>query len=128
MSRLPKNKKELLFTITSKDFKISYFSGSGPGGQSRNRSNACVRISHPDSGAHAVGQSHKSRQQNTKEALTNLVKHGKFKIWHLRRVHEVITGKTLETRVKEAMEPKNLKVEGRDKDGKWQDLPFKENK
>jgi len=119
MSHLP---KKLLFTITKKDFKISYFSGSGPGGQNRNKNMCCVRISHPESGASAVGQSHKSKQQNIKEALTNLVKHGKFKIWHLRRVQEVITGQTIEDKVKEAMKPENLKVEGRDKNGKWNEL------
>lgn len=115
-------RKDLLFTITKKDFQITYFSGSGPGGQNRNKNQNCVRIFHPESGARAVGQSHKSRQQNLKEALTSLVKDGKFKIWHLRRVQEVITGRTIEDRVKEAMEPENLKIEGRDKDGKWCEL------
>ena len=122
MSYLPKGKKNLLFTITKKDFKISYFSGSGPGGQNRNKNQNCVRIYHPESGANAVGQSHKSRQQNLKEALTNLVKHGKFKIWHLRRVQEIITGQTIEDKIKKAMKPENLKVEGRDKNGKWCEL------
>lgn len=113
-------KKELLFSITKKDLQISYFSGHGPGGQNRNKNKNCVRILHIDSGANAVGQSHKSRQQNLKEALNNLVKCGTFKVWHFHRVREVIEGKTIEERVAEAMRPENLRVECRGEDGKWE--------
>lgn len=110
--------KELLFSITRKDLKITYFSGSGAGGQNRNKHQNCVRISHPESGANAVGQSHKSRPQNVKEALTNLTKNGKFKLWHTRKVQEVLTGKTIEEKVADSMSDSNLKIECR-KNGKW---------
>lgn len=110
--------KELLFSITKKDFKINYFSGTGGGGQHRNKHQNCVRLHHPDSGVIVTGQSHKSRKQNTKEALQNLVKHGKFKMWHTRRVNEVITGKTIEQLVEETTTPENLLIEHK-KDGKW---------
>ena len=81
--------KELLFSITKKDFQIDFFSGSGSGGQHRNKHQNCVRLYHPDSGARVTGQSHRSRQQNIKEALQNLLKNGKFKIWHMKKVEEI---------------------------------------
>ena len=69
----------------------------------------------------SVGQSHRSREQNLKEALHNLVKTPKFKVWHLKKVYEVLKGKTIEQEVEESMNEKNLLVEGK-KDGKWEKL------
>lgn len=117
-NKLKSKNKELLFSITKKDFIIDYFSGSGAGGQHRNKHQNCVRLFHPDSGARVTGQSHRSRQQNLKEALHNLIKNGKFKIWHIRKIHEVITGKTIEQKVEEDMRPENLLIEHKE-DGKW---------
>lgn len=107
-------KKTLLFSITKKDFTITYFSGKGAGGQHRNKHQNCVRIRHGDSGAIAVGQSHRERRSNIKEAFHNLIKIGKFKIWHTRKVNEVIEGITLEEKVDKMMSLKNLKIECKD--------------
>ena len=41
--------KKLLFSITKKDFKIDYFSGTGAGGQHRNRHKNCIRLTHIES-------------------------------------------------------------------------------
>ena len=73
--------KELLFSVTKKDLKISFFSGTGAGGQHRNRHMNCVRLSHPASGAKATGQRHRSLAQNKKDAIHNLAKHPKFQAW-----------------------------------------------
>ncbi len=62
-----------LFSITKKDFEISYFSGKGSGGQHRNKHQNCVRMKHKESGIISVGQNHKNRQANLKEALRNLI-------------------------------------------------------
>jgi len=112
-------KKRLLFTIEKKDFDINYFSGSGPGGQHRNKHKNCVRLKHKDSGAIAIGQSHRSRRQNLKEALHNIIKNGKFKMWHSSKVKEKLDGITIEEKVNEMMKAENLRIEGRNKDGKW---------
>lgn len=107
--------KELLFSITKKDFEITHFSGKGAGGQHRNRHMNCIRLKHKDSGAMVTGQSYKEVRQNIKEALN---KHPKFKLWHTAKVNEVLTGKTIEQKVEESMKPENLKIEYRI-EGKW---------
>ena len=116
-------KKELLFSVTKKDLEISWFSGSGGGGQHRNRHKNCLRLFHPDSGARVTGQSHKERASNVKEALINLTKNSKFRIWQIKRVNEVLSGKTIEQLVDEMMEPENIKIEGRNESGEWEELP-----
>jgi len=111
--------KELLFSITKKDLEITYFSGTGKGGQYRNKHQNCVRMKHPDSGAMVTGQSYRERIANTKEAFNNLVNHPKFKVWHTRKVKEIIDGKTIQQKVEDAMVEKNLKVECRDENDNW---------
>ena len=113
--------RRLLFTITKKDLIITYFSSKGPGGQNKNKHQNHVRIKHPDSGAIVTGQSHKERRANMKEALHNLPKNGKFKMWHTRKCAEIIKGETLDETVDKMMKEKNLKIEIRNKDGKWED-------
>jgi len=77
-----------------------------------------VRLKHVESGVMVVGQSNRSRQQNLREALRNLVNHPKFKIWHIHKVNEVITGKDIEQQVDEMMQPENLLIEHKE-NGKW---------
>ena len=109
-------KKELLFTITKKDFDISYFSGTGAGGQHRNKSQNCVRIKHRDSGVTTTGQNHRSLEQNKKDAFLRLTKHPDFKKWHrIECAHRNIDieeeKKQIEREVNTQMQEKNLKVE-----------------
>jgi len=60
------------FCYTRKDFKIEWFSGTGPGGQNRNKVQACVRITHLPSGLKAVGQRDRSRSANFRNAFRDL--------------------------------------------------------
>lgn len=114
-------KKEHLFSITKKDFDFDYFSGKGAGGQHRNRHKNCVRMLHRESGARAVGQSHREKNSNIREAFKNIIKNSKFKVWHNRKVYEVIEGKKIEDIVNENMKEENLKIEVRD-GGKWKKM------
>lgn len=113
-----KNRK-LLFSVTKKDFKIDYFSGTGAGGQHRNKHQNCVRICHKDSGARSTGQSNRERKSNINEAFQGLVKSKEFKLWMNRKAHEVMEGKKIEDKVKEMLASNNLKIETKDEDGKW---------
>ena len=109
-------KKEILFSITKKDFDIKPFSGKGGGGQHRNKHQNCIRMKHRDSGAMAVGQSHRSKEQNTREAFLRIVNSDKFKKWHKiecarRNLDREEFERQLNREVDEMMQERYLKVE-----------------
>ena len=108
--------KELLFSVTKKDFEITYFNGTGKGGQHRNKHANCVRLKHKETGIITTGQDHKSQRDNLKAAFKRMVEHKDFKLWLKIKTgrsildedgqHEKILQK-----VDRAMRPENLKVE-----------------
>ena len=55
--------REPVLTLTKKDFTIRWFSGSGGGGQHRNKSSNCCEITHIESGISQNCTAHKSREQ-----------------------------------------------------------------
>ncbi len=113
--------KEKVNLVSKKDLRITWFSGSGGGGQHRNKHSNCCRIHHPPSGVTAVGQSHKDRPSNQREAFRNLVDNKIFKAW-LNTTAARINGRpSPEEVVEEMMNPRNLRVEVRDETGKWRD-------
>ena len=60
--------------LTKKDFKIEWFSGTGAGGQHRNKHQNCCRIIHIESGLRSQGTDNKSRVANQKDAFGKLAK------------------------------------------------------
>ena len=113
--------KELLFSVTKNDLEVDWFSGTGCGGQYRNKHQNCCRIRHKDSGAIATGQSQRDRVSNLKEAMENLVKSPKFKAWVKIRVGEVTGEKAdIEAKVDRAM--RHLKFEVKDEAGNWKEV------
>lgn len=111
--------KQLMFSITKKDFKITYFSGQGAGGQHRNRHNNCVRLHHPESGVTVQATEHKSLMQNKTLAFKRLVANKAFNSW-LKIMSSLMLkdGKTIDEIVEEQMRDENLKIEKR-VEGKW---------
>ena len=113
--------KELLFSVTKNDLEVDWFSGTGCGGQYRNKHQNCCRIRHKDSGAIATGQSQRDRESNLKEAMENLTKSPKFKAWVKVRVGEVTGEKAdIEAKVDRAM--RHLKFEVKDEAGNWKEV------
>ena len=113
--------KELLFSVTKDDLDIDWFSGTGCGGQYRNKHQNSCRIRHKDSGAIATGQSQRDRVSNLKEAMENLTKSPKFKAWVKVRVGEVTGEKAdIEAKVDRAM--RHLKFEVKDESGNWKEV------
>jgi len=111
-----KSKRKLLFSVTKKDLEISYFSGSGAGGQHRNKSKNCVRIKHSDSRVVVIGTEQRSRAQNKKTAFKRLVNHVDFKNWlkftSLKKSHNwKEIEKEINAWVDEQMKEENLKIE-----------------
>ena len=60
--------------LTKKDFKIDWFSGTGPGGQNRNKTQNCCRITHIETGLRAQSTKHRDRVANQKDAFEKLAK------------------------------------------------------
>lgn len=58
--------------LTKRDFRVDWFSGTGGGGQYRNKHQNCCRIVHIATGLMATGQSHRERPANQKEAFQSL--------------------------------------------------------
>lgn len=111
--------KKVLFSLTRKDFVWDYFSGTGAGGQHRNRHQNCVRVKYPPSGAQGSSQEHKEKKRNEMLAFKRMSEDPKMMVW-LRREANRITGKEAEIKekVENSLNPKNLLVEIK-KDGLW---------
>ena len=60
--------------LTKKDFKLEWFSGSGAGGQHRNKHQNCCRITHIETGLRAQGTESRDRVTNQRVAFNRLVK------------------------------------------------------
>ena len=112
-------KKELLFSITKKDFDVQTFCSGGPGGQHQNKTASGVRIIHRASGAVGESRTDRSQHRNKKLALKRLTENPKFKLWIARTAFAVTSGKTIEQRVEESINIKNLKLEGKDEKDRW---------
>jgi protein subunit release factor A len=63
---------ELIFHADRKDFRIDYFSGTGAGGQYRNKHQNCVRLVHIATGIMTTGQEQRSREQNMRDAFRKM--------------------------------------------------------
>ena len=115
-SRMAKNK---LFSISIRDCRVDTFRSGGKGGQNQNKVESGVRVVHEPSGA--VGEARDSRDQltNKRNAFTRMAETKKFKTWVKLKASELLTGKTVEQRVEESMDPANIKVEVRSEEGKW---------
>jgi protein subunit release factor B len=113
--------RELLFSVTKKDLRIDYFRAGGPGGQHQNKTASACRITHVASGAVGESREERSQEQNRKIAFRRMTGTTTFKLWAKRVTSEYLTGESLEQRVDKQLEEKNLKVEVKDKQGRWID-------
>lgn len=104
--------KELLFSITRKDFNITYFSGKGGGGQHRNKHKNCVRIKHKETGIITTGQEERSLPQNLKNAFNRMAKHPKFQLYLKKRASgNMVDEYEINKKVDEMMREENLNIE-----------------
>lgn len=55
--------------LTRSDFEVEWFSGSGAGGQHRNKHQNCCRITHTATGIRAQCTAHRERTRNQHEAF-----------------------------------------------------------
>jgi hypothetical protein len=115
--------KQLLFSLTAKDFVFQDKRGSGKGGQHRNVTNSAIRCFHPASGAEGNAQDERSQLHNKRKAFRRCVESEKFKAWHRievsKRLGQFVDA---EEAVKRSLTPASLKIETQDEEGKWQEI------
>lgn len=104
--------RELLFSITRKDFKVDYLRGSGKGGQARNKTSNACRITHIASGAQGYAEDTRSQHQNKELAFRRLFNSQRFQAWYRMEVaHRMVSASEIDRAVARMMTPDNLKVE-----------------
>ena len=117
-----KPERERITLCTKKDFEVSYFCGSGAGGQARNKVASGVQIKHPESGAIGRASDSRSQADNKKNAFLRLTKTAQFKFWIAKRMYEIDQQETIEQTVEKETRPNNLKFEIQE-NGKWIEVP-----
>lgn len=114
--------KELLFSITKKDFDIQTFRSGGKGGQHQNKTESGVRIIHRESGAVGESREERSQAQNKKNAFNRLVKSEKFKNFIKLKASKIVHDKeSIEEVVEKMMNDRYIKVEVV-KNGLWKEV------
>jgi protein subunit release factor A len=104
--------KQLLFSLTAKDFEFQTFCTGGNGGQHRNAKQNGVRCIHPASGAVAEHRDGRDQRKNKELAFEKCCKTPKFMSWHRNEVMRRLGMlKDIENRVDKMMDLSNLKIE-----------------
>lgn len=111
--------KKLLFSVSIKDCEMQVFRGSGNGGQKKQKTSSGVRLIHQPSGARAESEAFREQSLNKKDAWHKLINTKEFKTWHKLEVCRRMGEPTVEELVEKAMEPKNIKTEVKDDQGRW---------
>lgn len=116
------SERQRINILSKKDLDISYFCGSGPGGQARNKVASGVQIIHHESGALGRASDSRSQDQNRQSAFNRLMEHPKMKFWLARKLYEIQQQETMEETIIKETAAENLKIEIKDKDGKWTEV------
>jgi protein subunit release factor A len=113
--------KKLVFSIAknSKDLRWDYYRGSGKGGQKRNKTSNCCRVTHIPSGAVGKSEEGRSQKQNRQKALRRMAESDKFRTWARIEVAKR-SGEEREIKAKVERMMRDVKTEVVE-DGKWVD-------
>ncbi len=110
--------REVLFSVTRMDLVFEYFSGTGAGGQHRNKCQNSCRCKHPPSGAVGLSQEERSKEQNTRRAFRRMVESPPFQAWvRLEAARRTGALEEIERRVDRQMS--EVRVEVHDDAGHW---------
>ena len=106
------SEKQLLFSLTAKDFEFQTFCTGGPGGQHKNAKRNGVRCIHTASGARAEHRDGRDQFRNKQEAFRKCAESKELQAWirveAMRRLGKL---KEIEEAVDKAMKPENIKIE-----------------
>lgn len=118
--------KTPILSVTKKDFRFDFYKGSGAGGQKRNKTENCCRITHIDSGAVGKSEDGRSKQHNIEIAFKHCVETPIFQKWlrmeTMRKAGELAL---IEEEVERSLKAKNIKIEVHNENGLWKEV--KEN-
>jgi len=116
--------KELLFSVTEKDFNFIFQRGRGNGGQKKNKTNSACICQHKSSGAQGYAEDHRSQLQNKQLAWKRCIETKEFKTWHKCEIAR-LSGETavLEDKVDKMMNEKYIKTEVKNDKGLWEEKP-----
>lgn len=117
------SKRHLLFSVTIRDCRVDTFTVGGNGGSGKDTSNTGVRVVHSPSGATGECREHRSQARNKQIAFRRMGESKTFRSWAQMQATRIQTGKSIEQRVGEWMQPEHLKLEVRDEHGKWVEAP-----
>lgn len=98
----------LTHTVGLRDCEVSYFSGTGAGGQHRNKHQNCVRLYHAPSGVRVTAQNHREKRANQIDALTRLSQDPRFRFWVSEKLKGMEGRQTIAESVEEQLRPENL--------------------
>jgi protein subunit release factor B len=120
-----------ILSLRKKDFVVTPFKSSGPGGQNRNKNATAIRIVHSASGARAEAAEHKSQDQNRKAAWKRLQETETFRTWLRKAIADASLSaserREVEQRiirlVERQMNPELILVEVKDEEGNWVPMP-----
>lgn len=74
-------KRQLLFSLTEKDFVFKAKRGSGAGGQKRNKTSSAMQCFHPPSKAMGEAEDHREQSKNKRLAFKRCCETLEFKTW-----------------------------------------------
>lgn len=110
--------REKIFSLGPNDFEVTWFSGTGAGGQYRNHHCNCCRIKHKETGIIGTGQSNRNQEANKKEAFMSLYNNPSFQLWLKGKINEALYNtESIDDIVDREM--KNIKIEVKNDEGKW---------
>lgn len=113
------NRKPLV-SVTKDDFELQTFRAGGKGGQGQNKRSTGVRLIHKASGARGEARDERSFDQNRKNAFSRLVETKEFKNWLKIETSRALGNEVaIEEQVRRAMNPKNIRTEVKDGNGRW---------
>lgn len=112
------NTKRKLFSVTIHDCRVDTFRSGGKGGQNQNKVETGVRVVHEPSGAVGESREERSQLQNKRNAFVRMANTKRFQDW-CRLTAAKMNGFDIDAKVAADMDPKNLRVEGKDEHGRW---------
>ena len=117
--------RERILHLTKRDFTRQTFRAGGKGGQKQNKTESGVRFIHEPSGARGESREARGQLENERIAFLRLANSPVFRSW-VSRYGDAYTKRDIDAEVKEMMRSDNIRVEVKNEDGLWVEVPSDE--